>query len=169
MGFGFPAAIGVALGHPNDTVIDIAGDGSFQMTLQELAVVKEHDLNLKVIVINNKFLGMVKQWQDLFFGKRYASSYIPVQPDFIKLADAYGIRGYRAETPKETTDVLEEALNKKGPCIVDVVVDAEEHVYPLVPAGGATRDIVLSKAEEKSKIDVNRPVKVSKRASRVKA
>ena len=106
------------------------------MTLQELAIIKEHDLNVKVIIINNKFMGMVKQWQDLFFDKRYASTSIPAQPDFVKLAEAYGIKGYRAETPKDTTKVLEEALKKKGACIVDIVVDAEEHVYPMVPAGG---------------------------------
>ena len=100
MGFGFPAAIGASFAFPDATVIDIAGDGSFQMTLQELAIVKEHDLNVKVVVLNNKFLGMVKQWQDLFFDKRYASTSIPAQPDFVKLADAYGIKGYRAETPE---------------------------------------------------------------------
>ena len=152
MGFGFPAAIGAAFAHPNATVVDIAGDGSFQMTLQELAIVKEHNLNVKTIVINNKFMGMVKQWQDLFFDKRYAATSIPAQPDFVKLAEAYGIAGYRANTPKETTQVLEEALLKKGPCIVDVVVDAEEHVYPMVPAGGAVKDIVLSKAHQIEKM-----------------
>ena len=152
MGFGFPAAIGAAFAHPNATVVDVAGDGSFQMTLQELAIVKEYELNVKVIIINNKFMGMVKQWQDLFFDKRYASTSIPAQPDFVKLAEAYGIAGYRAETPKDTTKVLEEALTKKGPCIVDVVVDAEEHVYPMVPAGGAVKDIVLSKAHQMEKV-----------------
>ncbi len=151
MGFGFPAAIGVAFAHPNATVIDIAGDGSFQMTLQELAIVQQYDLNVKTIVINNKFMGMVKQWQDLFFDKRYAATSIPAQPDFVKLADAYGIKGLRAETPKETTQVLEEALTRKGPYLVDVVVDAEEHVYPMVPAGKAVKDIVLSKEHEKQK------------------
>ena len=82
--------------------------------MQELAIIKEHDLNVKTIVINNKFMGMVKQWQDLFFDKRYASTSIPVQPDFVKLAEAYGIKGYRAETPKDTTEVLEEALNRRA-------------------------------------------------------
>jgi acetolactate synthase I/II/III large subunit len=152
MGFGFPAAIGAALGHPNDTVVDIAGDGSFQMTLQELAVVKEHNLNLKAVIMNNKFLGLPKQWQDLFYGKRYANTSIPVQPDFVKLAEAYGIRGYRAVTPKETTAVLEEAFKTKGPCIVDVHVDAEEHVYPMVPAGAAVKDMLLSKKDEEKSL-----------------
>ncbi|HEY5037802.1 MAG TPA: thiamine pyrophosphate-dependent enzyme, partial [bacterium] len=165
MGFGFPAAIGVAFAYPNATVIDVAGDGSFQMTLQELAVVKEHDLNVKVVIINNKFMGMVKQWQDLFFDKRYAATSIPSQPDFVKLADAYGIKGYRAETAKETTEVLEEALTKKGPCIVDVMVDEEEHVYPMVPAGGAVKDIVLSKAHQKEQAEAAK--KAPKKADQV--
>jgi acetolactate synthase-1/2/3 large subunit len=167
MGFGFPAAIGAAFAHPNSTVVDIAGDGSFQMTLQELAIVKEYELNVKVILINNKFMGMVKQWQDLFFDKRYAATSIPAQPDFVKLAEAYGIAGYRAETSKDTTKVLEEALTKKGPCIVDVVVDAEEHVYPMVPAGGAVKDIVLSKAHQMEKVMEARAQKGAKKATQV--
>ena len=150
MGFGFPAAIGASFAFPDATVIDIAGDGSFQMTMQELAVMKEHDLNVKVVVLNNKFLGMVKQWQDLFFDKRYASTSIPVQPDFVKLAECYGIKGYRADTPKDTTQVLAEAFKTKGPAIVEIVVDEEEHVYPMVPAGAANKDMVLSKEEDRA-------------------
>ncbi|HET9870183.1 MAG TPA: biosynthetic-type acetolactate synthase large subunit [bacterium] len=167
MGFGFPAAIGAAFAHPGATVVDIAGDGSFQMTLQELAIVKEYELNVKTIVINNKFMGMVKQWQDLFFDKRYAATSIPAQPDFVKLADAYGIAGYRAETPGETTKVLEKALLTKGPCLVDVVVDAEEHVYPMVPAGGAVKDIVLSKAHQIEKMMAAKADKGPKKPTQV--
>ncbi len=152
MGFGFPAAIGAAFAFPDATVVDIAGDGSFQMTLQELAVVKQHNLNVKVIILNNKFLGMVKQWQDLFFGKRYASTSIPAQPDFVKLAEAYGIKGYRAETPKDATKTLEEVFRSKEPCIVDLVVDPEEHVYPMVPAGGSVKDIVVSKEQDRERV-----------------
>ena len=152
MGFGFPAAIGASFAYPDATVIDIAGDGSFQMTLQELAVVRQHNLNVKVIILNNKFLGMVKQWQDLFFNKRYAATSIPAQPDFVKLAEAYGIKGFRADTPKEATQTLEDVLRTKGPCIVDLVVDPEEHVYPMVPAGGSTKDIVLSRVEEQHRL-----------------
>ena len=107
---------------------------------------------MKTIILNNKFLGMVKQWQDLFFDKRYASTSIPVQPDFVKLAECYGIKGYRAETPKETTQVLEQVFRSKEPCIVDIVVDAEEHVYPMVPAGGANKDMVLSKEQDRARV-----------------
>jgi len=152
MGFGFPAAIGASFAYPDATVIDIAGDGSFQMTMQELAVVKQYDLNVKTVVLNNRFLGMVKQWQDLFFDKRYASTSIPAQPDFVKLADCYGIAGYRAETPKQTTEVLAEAFKRKGPAIVEIVVDEEEHVYPMVPAGGANKDMVLNKQQDRERV-----------------
>lgn len=147
MGFGFPAAIGASFAFPDKTVIDIAGDGSFQMTLQELAVIKEHGLSTKVVIVNNGYMGMVKQWQDLFFGKRYAASE-NFTPDFVKLAEAYGIAGYRADKPQETTAVLEKALLSKEPCVVDIHVDAEEHVYPMVPAGGANHEMVLSRKEE---------------------
>jgi acetolactate synthase-1/2/3 large subunit len=163
MGFGFPAAIGVQFAYPKETVIDIAGDGSFQMTLQELAIIKEHNLGVKTVILNNKFMGMVKQWQDLFYDKRYASTSIPVQPDFVKLAEAYGLKGYRAETVAQTTEVLEKALTSKEGCIVDLVVDAEEHVYPMVPAGGATKDIVLSKQHQIEKAQAERMGKVSKK------
>ncbi len=149
MGFGFPAAIGASFAFPDSTVIDIAGDGSFQMTMQELAVAKQYELNVKVVVLNNRFLGMVKQWQDLFFDKRYASTSIPAQPDFVKLAECYGIKGYRADTSKDTTEVLTEAFRTKGPCIVEIVVDEEEHVYPMVPAGAANKDMVLSKEQDR--------------------
>jgi acetolactate synthase-1/2/3 large subunit len=152
MGFGFPAAIGAAFAYPDATVIDIAGDGSFQMTMQELAVVKQHNLNVKVIILNNKFLGMVKQWQDLFFNKRYASTSIPAQPDFVKLAEAYGIAGYRAETPKDATQTLEKIFRSKDPCIVDLLVDPEEHVYPMVPAGGSAKDMVLSREQDRARV-----------------
>ena len=149
MGYGFPAAIGVQFAHPKERVVCLAGDGSFQMNQQELATVAEHRLPLKTIILNNRTLGMVKQWQDLFHGKRYAHTLIPVQPDFVKLADAYGIRGYRTSTPVETVKVLKEALASDEPCLIDVRVDPEEHVYPMVPAGGANKDMILSRAQEK--------------------
>ena len=152
MGFGFPAAIGAAFAFPDATVIDIAGDGSFQMTLQELAIVKQHNLNVKVIILNNKFLGMVKQWQDLFYDNRYSATSIPFQPDFVKLAECYGLKGYRADNAKDTTSVIEQVLKSKEGCIVDIAVDPSEHVYPMVPAGGANKDMVLSKAQDRERV-----------------
>jgi acetolactate synthase-1/2/3 large subunit len=150
MGFGFPAAIGVQFAHPNATVAVIAGDGSFQMNMQELATMKEHNLPVKTVILNNKYLGMPKQWQDLFYGKRYASTDIRVQPDFVKLAEAYGIKGYRASTPVETTKVLETALTRREACIVDLMIDPHEHVYPMVPAGAGNKDMVLSLAQDEA-------------------
>ncbi len=149
MGYGFPAAIGVQFAHPDAQVICIAGDGSFQMNQQELATVAEHRLPVKTIILNNQTLGMVKQWQDLFYEKRYANTLIPVQPDFVKLADAYGIPGYRAITPSELEKTLRQALGSRGPCVVDIHIDPDEHVYPMVPAGGANKDMILSRAQEK--------------------
>jgi acetolactate synthase I/II/III large subunit len=163
MGFGFPAAIGAAFAFPDATVIDIAGDGSFQMTMQELAIVKQHNLNVKTIILNNKFLGMVKQWQDLFFDKRYASTSIPVQPDFVKLAECYGLKGYRADNAKDTTTVLEQALRSKEGCIVDIMVDPEEHVYPMVPAGAANKDMVLSKEQDRERVMAEMKAKGAKK------
>ncbi len=144
MGFGFPAAIGVQFANPGALVVCLAGDGSFQMNLQELATAVEHHMPVKVIILNNRFLGMVKQWQDLFFGKRYANTRIPIQPDFVQLAKAYGVKGYRADTPEETTKVLKEALASKEACVVDIHVDADEHVFPMVPTGGSSQDMILS-------------------------
>jgi len=149
MGFGFPAAVGVQFAHPDAQVVCLAGDGSFQMNLQELATVAEHHLPVKTIILNNRTLGMVRQWQDLFFGKRYANTSIPVQPDFVKLAEAYGVDGYRAETVGDVRRVLGRALSSKKACVVDIHVDPDAHVYPMVPAGAANRDMILSRIQEK--------------------
>jgi len=140
----------VQFAHPNANVVCIAGDGSFQMNIQELATVKEHNLPVKIVILNNKYLGMVKQWQDMFYDKRHSITDIHVQPDFVKLAEAYGITGYRASTPAEATKVLETALSKKEPCIVDLLTDPHEHVYPMVPAGAANKDMVLSPAQDEA-------------------
>lgn len=149
MGFGFPAAIGVQIAHPNDLVIDIAGDGSVQMNIQELATVAHYKLPVKVVIINNGYLGMVRQWQELFFDRVYSETDISVQPDFVKLAEAYGIKGFRATKPKELKNVLEAAFEHKGPAIVDVHVDREENVLPMVPAGGSIRNMILAPPKTK--------------------
>ncbi len=143
MGFGFPAAIGVQVAHPEDLVIDIAGDGSFQMCIQELATVAHYNLPIKVIIINNGFLGMVRQWQQLFFDRVYSETDISCQPDFVKVAEAYGLKGIRVQKPSELKKVLKEALDYKGAVIVDVIVDREENVFPMVPAGASVRDMIL--------------------------
>lgn len=144
MGFGFPAAIGVQVAHPDELVIDIAGDGSFQMCIQELATVSQYKLPVKVVIINNGFLGMVRQWQQLFFDRVYSETDISCQPDFVKVAEAYGIKGMRVFKPSELKKTLEEALNYPGPVVVDVIVDREENVFPMVPAGASVREMILS-------------------------
>jgi acetolactate synthase-1/2/3 large subunit len=136
MGYGFPAAIGAQVAFPNRLVIDIAGDGSFQMNSQELATVVQYQLPVKVVILNNGYLGMIRQWQEFFYGKRYASSSLEgVTPDFIKLAEAYGAVGLRAIRPEDVVPVLKKAFSIPKPVIVDIRVDPEENVYPMVPAG----------------------------------
>jgi acetolactate synthase-1/2/3 large subunit len=136
MGYGFPAAMGAQAGFPNKLVIDIAGDGSFQMNSQELATVVQYRLPVKVVILNNGYLGMVRQWQEFFYGKRYASSSLEgISPDFVKLAEAYGAVGFRATTPEEVVPVLKRAFSIPEPVIIDFEIDPEENVYPMVPAG----------------------------------
>jgi acetolactate synthase-1/2/3 large subunit len=136
MGYGFPAAIGAQVAFPNKLVIDIAGDGSFQMNSQELATVSQYKLPVKVAILNNGYLGMVRQWQEFFYGKRYASSSLEgVTPDFVKLAEAYGAVGLKVTKPEEVVPTLKKAFSIAKPVIIDFVVDPEENVYPMVPAG----------------------------------
>jgi acetolactate synthase-1/2/3 large subunit len=136
MGYGFPAAIGAQVAFPNKRVVDIAGDGSFQMNSQELATVVQYQLPVKVAILNNGSLGMIRQWQEFFYGKRYSSSSIKeISPDFVKLAEAYGAIGLRATTPEEVVPTLKKAFSISKPVIIDFVVDPEENVYPMVPAG----------------------------------
>ena len=143
MGFGFPAAIGAQKAYPNKTVLCITSEGSFQMNLQELAVAAIHKLPVKIILLNNQFHGMVRQWQDLFYEGRYASSDLGNTPDFVKLAEAYGILGLRSEGPADVEAVLKEGLKHKGPVMMDFVIDRFENCYPMIPAGGAQHEMVL--------------------------
>jgi len=136
MGYGLPAAMGAQAAFPNKLVIDISGDGSFQMNSQELATVVQYHLPVKVVILNNGYLGMVRQWQEFFYGKRYASvSLEGVSPDFVKLAEAYGAMGLRATKPEEVLPTLKKAFSIPGPVIIDFEIDPEENVYPMVPAG----------------------------------
>jgi acetolactate synthase-1/2/3 large subunit len=136
MGYGFPAALGAQVAFPNKLVIDIAGDGSFQMNSQELATIVQYQLPVKVAILNNSYLGMIRQWQEFFYGKRYASSSLEgISPDFVKLAEAYGAIGLRATKPGEVVSTLKKAFSLPKPVIIDFVVDPEENVYPMVPAG----------------------------------
>ncbi len=144
MGFGFPAAIGAQIAFPDKTVIDIAGDGSLQMNIQELATAVQYKLPVKVAILNNMVLGMVRQWQEFFYNKRYSHTCISVAPDFVKLAEAYGAAGLRAKTPGEVEGVIKEALSIKGkPVLMDFRVDPAEDVYPMVPAGQPLNKMLL--------------------------
>lgn len=135
MGFGFPAAIGAQLGRPDQTVLAIVGDAGFQMTMQELSVLTEYQLPVKVIILNNYALGMVRQWQELFYQQRYSESLIPNQPDYVKLAEAYNIKGYKVDSEEEARAVLQEALNTRGPVLIDCRITPGENVFPMVAPG----------------------------------
>jgi len=135
MGFGFPAALGAQVGCPDRLVIDIAGDGSIQMNIQELTTAVQNKLPVKVIILNNGYLGMVRQWQQLFFDRRYAQVTLTGSPDFVKLADAYGAKGMRLDDKANIKDTLEEAIKTEGPVLLDVRIPPEENVFPMVPAG----------------------------------
>jgi len=143
MGFGLPAAIGAQVGAPGTAVVDIAGDGSIQMNIQELATAVQYNLPVKVVILNNGFLGMVRQWQELFYKRRYSSTQFVHAPDFVKLAEAYGAVGLRAKTPDEVASVLRQGLECNKPVVMDFVVEPEESVYPMVPAGAPIKKMLL--------------------------
>jgi acetolactate synthase-1/2/3 large subunit len=143
MGFGLPAAVGAQLAFPEQLVVAVVGDGGFQMTSQELATAVQYDLPVKILIMNNGYLGMVRQWQEMFYDRAYSEVDISVAPDFVKLAEAFGALGLRAQRPDELHDVLAAALSHKGVVVVDVVVSKEENVFPIVPAGARSSDMIL--------------------------
>ena len=140
MGFGFPAAIGAKFGKPDEEIWAIVGDGGFQMTLCELATARQENINVNIAIINNHFLGMVRQWQELFFEKRYQATPM-VNPDFCKLADAYDIPNRRVTQRDEIEDAVQFARSIDGPTLIEFVVEKEEMVYPMVPAGADLHDM----------------------------
>ncbi len=143
MGYGFPAALGAQAAHPNTLVIDVAGDGSIQMNIQELATAVQYGLPVKVVILNNGCLGMVRQWQELFYDKRYSISQFECAPNFVKLAEAYGAVGYEVEDEKEVDKVLKKAFANGKPTFIDVHVNPEEGVYPMVPSGASLDEMLL--------------------------
>ncbi|MCR6106092.1 biosynthetic-type acetolactate synthase large subunit [Salipaludibacillus agaradhaerens] len=142
MGFGFPAAIGAQLAAPEEPVVAVVGDGGFQMTLQELSVLQERGLPVKIIIVNNGALGMVRQWQEAFYDKRYSESIVSVQPDFVKLAESYNIRGMKFETQKQFNDNIKEIMDYNGPVLLDCRVLQQENVYPMVPPGKGIHEMI---------------------------
>jgi acetolactate synthase-1/2/3 large subunit len=143
MGFGLPAAIGAKAARPDKVVVDVAGDGSIQMNIQELMTAIESKLDVKIVILNNRFLGMVRQWQEFFYDKAYASTNMENAPDFVKLAEAYGAKGFKCEDPAKVEATLKLGLETPGTVIMEFIVEREESVYPMVPAGGAITDMLL--------------------------
>ena len=144
MGYGIPAAVGVQVAHPKGLVIDIAGEASAMMTMQELSTAVQHRLPIKIFILNNEYMGMVRQWQELLHGGRYSNSYSEALPDFVKLAEAYGATGIRAETPGELDGTIKKMVATDGPVIFDCVVTKEENCFPMIPSGAAHNDMLLA-------------------------
>jgi acetolactate synthase-1/2/3 large subunit len=143
MGFGLPAAVGAKLACPDRLVIAVVGDGGFQMTNQELATAVQYNLPVKILIMNNGYLGMVRQWQEMFYDRTYSEVDISVAPDFVKLAEAYGAAAFRATNPEELNDVLAAGLAHEGVAVMDIVVSKEENVFPIVPAGANAHDMIV--------------------------
>ena len=144
MGYGFPAAIGAKLGCPDKEVFDIAGDGSFMMNLQEICTAMQYNIAVKVAILNNKYLGMIRQWQNMFFNNRYSHCCLDCQPDFVKLAESFGAVGMRIEKKEDVENAIRESLKiKDKPVIMDFCVDREENVFPMIPAGAAVNEMLL--------------------------
>ncbi len=142
MGFGFPAAIGAQLGRPDELVISICGDGGFQMNMQELMLLKKYNLPVKVIILNNSALGMVRQWQESFYDERYSESLLDANPDFVKLAESFGVRGIKVETDSEVEAALEEILSHDGPIVADFRIIKKEKVYPMIAPGKGIHEMI---------------------------
>jgi len=150
MGFGLPASIGVKVGHPDDIVWCIDGDGSFQMTIQELATIAREEVAVKIAIINNGYLGMVRQWQELFYEKRYVATPLNC-PDFVKIAEAYGIQALRVKHREEVVPAIEQAMEHQGPFLIDFMVEPEENVYPMVAPGEAITELLHDPRVEEAK------------------
>ena len=153
MGYGFPAAIGAQLGKPNDLVVAVVGDGGFQMTMSELATAAIHKLPMKIIIINNSYLGMVRQWQELFFDNRESGVDMEGNPDFIKIGEAFGIKGFYLRRAGDVVKVLKKALDyNDGPCIVDAQVVKADNVFPMIPAGAAVSEMLIDEPPKSRKM-----------------
>jgi acetolactate synthase-1/2/3 large subunit len=150
MGFGFPAAIGAQLGRPHEIVVAIVGDGGFQMTLSELSTAVIHKLPVKILIINNRHLGMVRQWQNMFYDDRLSGVDLEGNPDFVKLAQAYGMRGFRIKRSADVKKVLRSALAyNDGPCIIEAEVEQHDNVFPMIPAGASLKEMLLEAPKRK--------------------
>jgi acetolactate synthase-1/2/3 large subunit len=146
MGYGIPAALGVQIAHPESLVIDIAGDASVQMTMKEMSAAVQHNVPIKIFILNNEYLGMVRQLQQIWHGNRLSHSYTETVPDFVKMAQAYGAHGIRCEKPGELDDAIQEMIDVKGPVVFDCRVAKLENCLPMIRAGSAHNDMILPEA-----------------------
>jgi len=153
MGYGFPAAIGAQIGNPEDLVVAVVGDGGFQMTMSELATAAINKLPLKILIINNNYLGMVRQWQQLFFDNRESGVDMEGNPDFVKIGEAYGIKGFHLRRAGDVTKVLKKALAyNDGPCIIEAEVVKADNVFPMIPAGAAVSEMLIDEPPASKKL-----------------
>ena len=153
MGYGLPAAIGVQVANPNKLVVDVAGEASILMTMQEISTAIQYNLPIKIFILNNQYMGMVRQWQELLHEKNYSESYSEALPDFVKLAEAYGCVGIRAEHPDELDEKIEEMISVNKPVIFDCRVDQAENCFPMIPSGKPHNQMLLGpKDQEENKI-----------------
>ncbi len=160
MGFGLPAAMGVKVGRPDSTVWLVDGDGGFQMTIQELATIVQDNIAVKIAIIHNSYLGMVRQWQELFYGKRYVAT--PLSgPDYVKLAGAYGLPGLRVTRKEEVVPAIQQAMEEPGPFLIDFVVEPEENVYPMVPPGASLAEVIEAPQEKAKALSDSAKLSVS--------
>jgi len=148
MGYGLPAAVGVQVAHPDALVIDIAGEASVQMTMQEMSCAMQYDLPIKIFILNNEYMGMVRQWQELLHGGRYSHSYSEALPDFVKMAEAFGCLGLRAQKPEELDGAILEMINTRRPVLFDCRVDPVENIFPMIPSGAAHNEMILGELDE---------------------
>ena len=155
MGYGVPAALGAQIANPKKLVCCVTGEASFMMNLQELSTIKQYRLPVKIMILNNRYMGMVRQWQQLFFGDRHSESYMDALPDFVKLAESFGIKGIRANNMTELNNKIQEMLQHNGPVLFDCMVDPKENVYPMIPAGAAHYEMELN-PNQKVKVELNK-------------
>ena len=149
MGYGLPSSVGVQLAHPKSLVIDIAGEASVLMTMQELSTAVQYRLPVKIFILNNRYMGMVRQWQELLHGGRYSESYSEALPDFVKLAEAYHAVGIRCEKPGDLDHAIKEMIDVDKPVLFDCLVDPKENCFPMIPSGRAHNEMILGDAAEK--------------------
>jgi acetolactate synthase-1/2/3 large subunit len=152
MGYGLPAAVGVQIAHPDKLVIDIAGEASVLMTMQEMSTAVQYKLPIKIFILNNQYMGMVRQWQELLHEKNYSESYTAALPDFVKLAEAYGCVGIKASKPDELDEKINQMININEPVIFDCRVDPSENCYPMIPSGKPHNQMLLGPEDEKEEV-----------------